>query len=186
MSKWLKLWKSKEYQELKTNNFNKIDKFLKSPKNILDIGCGYAFESEMFQKKYQTELYLLDSSIDKTRNVLRQTNYGLADNFSFYHSLNQLTESFDQRKMTYTFIDSNNTSVLNLNLNFDVIYSFLSCGFHYPANTYKDFILKHSNFNTVIILDLRKKTIDEQLSDIEIIDTIYESKKHITAQIKFR
>ena len=33
------------------------------PKRILDIGCGYAHISDMFQKKYGTELYLLDGDI---------------------------------------------------------------------------------------------------------------------------
>ena len=185
MSNWVSLWNSNSYRELKTENLNRVNSFIKSPNRILDIGCGYAFESEMFQKKYQTELYLLDGSIDNTKHINRQTNYGTADNFSYYHTVNQLTESFDQRNINYTFVDSSNTSVLGFDLTFDVVYSFLSCGFHYPANTYRQLILEHTNADSVIILDLRKDTLDEQLTSIEILNTVYEGKKHITAQIKF-
>lgn len=185
MNEWTTLWEGDWYRTLKTNNFNVVDRFLKTPpKRILDIGCGYAFESEMFQKKYQTELYLLDSTIDNTVDIQRQTNYGPADQFSFYNTVNTLTESYDQRKMNYTFIDSNSIN-LEDTLKFDVIYSFLSCGFHYPANTYKNFILDYSTKDSVIILDLRKKQLSEQLKDISIVEVVYESEKHITAQIQF-
>lgn len=185
MNEWITLWKSERYRTLKTNNFNAIDNFLKTPpKRILDIGCGYAFESEMFQKKYQTDLYLLDSTIDNTIDIQRQTNYGPANQFSFYNTVNTLTESYNQRNMNYMFIDSNNINLENT-LKFDVIYSFLSCGFHYPADTYKQFITKHSDKKTIIILDLRKKYLTEQLNNVKIINVVHENKKHITAQIEF-
>jgi SAM-dependent methyltransferase len=185
MNEWIKLWESEWYRELKTNNFNAVNNFLKTPpKRILDIGCGYAFESEMFQQNHQTELYLLDSTIDNTTDIQRQTNYGPADQFSFYNTVNTLTQSYNQRNMNYVFIDSNNIE-LDHTITFDVIYSFLSCGFHYPANTYRQFIIEHSTKDSVIILDLRKKHLNEQLKDIKIINVIHESEKHITAQIQF-
>ena len=186
MSKWINIWNSPDYQEHKIKNFNVVDNFLKiPPTQILDIGCGYAFESEMFQKKYNSNLFLLDSSIENTKNISRQTNYGTSDNFSFYHRINELTESYDERKMNYTFIDANNLTNLN-NTKFDVIYSFLSCGFHYPSNTYKEFIRNHSDANSFIILDLRKKHLNQQLADIDIINIVAEYPKHITAQIAFK
>jgi SAM-dependent methyltransferase len=185
MSDWITLWDSKSYQELKIKNFNNVDTLLNTPpKRILDIGCGYAFESEMFQKKYQTELYLLDSSIDNTIDLQRQTNYGPAEGFSFYNTINKLRQCYDQRNMNYKFIDTNNID-LDKSIKFDVIYSFLSCGFHYPANTYKQLITSHSTSNSIIILDLRKKHLTEQLKDIKIVKVVYESEKHITAQIQF-
>lgn len=185
MNEWTRLWEGEWYRKLKTNNFNAVNNFLKTPpKRILDIGCGYAFESEMFQQTYQTELYLLDSTIENTIDIQRQTNYGPADQFSFYNTVNTLTQSYNQRNMNYVFIDSNNIELDNT-ITFDVIYSFLSCGFHYPASTYRHFILEHSTKDSVIILDLRKKQLNEQLKDIKIINVIYESEKHITAQIQF-
>jgi SAM-dependent methyltransferase len=184
MSTWIDVWESTEYRTDKFNNFNRIDAFLKtSPKQILDIGCGYAFESEMFQQKYQTELFLLDSTIENTINVPRQTNYGPAEHFSFYNTVNTLTQSFDSRKMSYTFLDANILDIKS-NIKFDLIYSFLSCGFHYPAVTYKNLIIEHSTKDTIIILDLREKHLKEQLKDINIVNVIHEGKKHITAQIQ--
>lgn len=182
---WLELWESEDYREIKNNNFKTIDNFINfNPKRILDIGCGFAFESEMFQKKYNSELFLLDSNNDNTETN-RQVNYGKVDDFSFYNKVNDLEESFNERNLKYTFLDFKNL-LINDDTKFDLIYSFLSCGFHYPASTYKNIINKHSNKDTVIILDLRKKSIEEQQHDINIIKIIYESSKHITAQITYR
>lgn len=182
---WIELWKSKSYQELKIKNFNNIDNFINFvPNKILDIGCGFAFESEMFQKKYNSELFLLDSNYKDESNKSRQVSYGNVDNFSFYNKIDDLKESYNYRKMNYTFIDSNNLDIVDAK--FDLIYSFLSCGFHYPAITYKDFIKEHTTTDTIIILDLRKNSINDQKDDIIIIEEIYESSKHITAQIRYK
>lgn len=181
---WISFWETEEYQDLKKKNFSIIDSyFKKSPKTILDIGCGYAFESEMFQKKYNSHLYLLDGEKDHTQR--RETNFGSTDTMSLYNPVSTLIESFDQRKMTYTFVDNKNIQ-LNDNIKFDLIYSFLSCGFHYPAVTYRDLVKTHSHENTVVLFDIRENTFKDQQKDFEVLSVVHRGPKHFTCQIKFR
>ena len=55
------------------------------------------------------------------------------------------------------------------NKKFDYIFSYSSCGVHYPLETYKELILKHSHKNTVCIFDLRKHTLPKLRNKIQII-----------------
>ena len=50
------VWNTNDYQTKKKNNFKIIDEYLeKAPLNILDIGCGLAWESRLFQQKYNSK-----------------------------------------------------------------------------------------------------------------------------------
>jgi SAM-dependent methyltransferase len=188
-NKWLNGWLdpalNKDYLLIKETNFNIIESYIKIlPNSILDIGCGLAKESELFQKKYNSKLYLLDGDFEDTLNNNREINYGEVSNFKFYSKINDLKKSFDERKMQYNFVNANNINIEDA-IKFDLVYSIVSCGFHYPAITYKNLILKHTTDNSVIIMDLRKISLNEQLSDIKIINVLEESKKSIKAHIKF-
>lgn len=178
----MQTWETPIHLKKKKEIFHKIDSFLKTPpKTILDIGCGLARESEYFQKKYGCDLYLLDGDFENTSNVQRQIKYGTVDNFGFYNKVNDLKKSFDSRKMKYSFIDANNIDI-DIDLKFDLIMSNLSCGFHYPANTYKDLVKKHSKESTTVIFDLRNA---QDHPDVEILQMVDNCKKHIKASIRF-
>ena len=184
-NKWLTVWNDKEYIELKKNNFSILENYIKTPpKNILDIGCGLAFESEQFQKKYNSDLWLLDSDFENTEDRSRDILYGKADTFKFYSNVNDLKSSYDQRNMSYTFVDANDINI-DSNIKFDLIYSILSCGFHYPAVTYKKLIQQHSHKNTVVLMDIRKKLLHQQENDFKLINVVHNAKKHLTCQIQF-
>lgn len=184
MNKWLEVWKDEEHINKKINNAELIKSFLKSsPKTILEIGCGLAVESEILQKFYNSELYLLDGDFDQNIGT-RDVSYGDASTMIFYNKIDTLIESFNSRNMKYNFVDAFNIN-LPEDIKFDLIYSFESCGFHYPAKTYKDLILKHSHKDTIVIFDIRKKSLNEQKNDFEIIEILNDTRKFITAQIKF-
>ena len=182
MNKWLDKWSTQSHIDSKKVVFEKIDKFINfQPKRILDIGCGLAYESQMFQKKYNCELYLLDGDFDDTSHVKRDIKYGTVDNFAFYNKVDELKESFDKRKMDYTFVNANNIQIPET-IKFDLIISIVSCGFHYPANTYKDLVQKHSTNDTVVIFDLRNHT---DHNDVEVIESIDITKKYAKSSIRF-
>lgn len=179
MSAWISEWQTKEYMNAKITNFNIVDAYLNfSPKRILDIGCGLAYESQWFQEKYTSELFLVDGNFETKK---RQIKYGPAEDFGFYTDINQLISYWDGQGLNYNFIDATNPYI-KPDIKFDLVYSFLSCGFHYPANTYKEFIQKHTDENSTIIMDLRFVT---KQSDIEIVDIIHEDRKSQKAVIKF-
>jgi SAM-dependent methyltransferase len=172
-STWINnVWKTEEYIKSKQVSFELIDSFLNEvPKNILDIGCGLAFESEMFQKKYKSNLYLLDGDFETTVNAERDRKFGSANTMAFYSKILDLQTNFDKRKMKYTFIDANNINIPK-NLKFDLIYSNVSCGFHYPLSTYYNVLKTHSDEKSLMIFDIHTRYLQEQLNDLfEIIET---------------
>jgi hypothetical protein len=74
---------------------------------------------------------------------------------------------------------------------FDVIYSWLSCGFHYPATTYKQFIKDHLSEDAIIIMDFRgnlaaQQQADQISADYEVIKVLDASDKKRTLHIKFK
>lgn len=187
-------WADPNYAEIKKLNFEILDKELTTPPlKILDIGCGLAWESRMFNKKYNSELWLLDgdsSNNDNKPSSASDINYHTtADDFLFYYPLSKLDEELKHRgTKNYHLIDCNNITIAE-DIKFDIITSWLSCGFHYPASVYKDLILKHSHNNTRVFLDIRthiktKEVFSEE--GVEIVKKIHQQKKSVIAEIRFK
>ena len=185
MTKWLEKWEQDKHKTYKESTFTILDNFLNySPKRIFDIGCGLAYESELFQKKYKSELYLLDGDFGYTSDNTRDVGYGAVDNFQFYNSIDTLKESYNNRGLKYNFIDANNIQIKD-NITFDLVYSILSCGFHYPVETYTDLIKKHTSPTSRIIMDIRNIAISN-LKNIEIINVVATFPKYKTVEIKIK
>lgn len=184
-------WQDSAYQKIKENNFNTLDLYLKSsPTTILDIGCGLAWESRMFNLKYNTTLWLVDgdASNNQTKNAKSKDikYHQSADTFLYYNSLHRLDDELKKLgTKDYTLIDCNNLTLPNIK--FDLITSWLSCGFHYPVSTYASLIKKHSHSGTRIIVDLRKnkETGEIILEDcFKLIQIVNENHKSFTAEIE--
>jgi hypothetical protein len=195
MSKWLSgEWSTPEYQAAKKLNFDLLDAELKNPPiSILDIGCGLAWESRMFNNKYGTELWLLDGDTSlntSTSELVSEDGYHVNPNeFLFYHPMSWLKEQLDANETkNYNLIDVNNISIPK-DKKFDLITSWLSCGFHYPVSTYKDLILQHSHETTRIFLDIRlhlkTKEIFHNDNSIEVLKILNRHRKYIAAEIRF-
>jgi len=182
--KWFNVWSEHYYAVIKKNSFEVLDTYLRSvrhtPKRILDIGCGRAFESQWLQENYGCELYLLDGDYnDRYETAARDDSWGTTDTMSFYNPVSKLKEDWNSRGLDYTFVDANNIN-LDGDIKFDLVYSFLSCGFHYPLSTYSNLIKKHTTPDSDIIIDLRgKRSVSEQQKhDYELIREIDVGKKH--------
>lgn len=168
-------WQSDEYKKNKGISFNLIDSFLtEAPRNILDIGCGMAFESEMFQSKYNSNLYLLDGDFESSINATRDRKFGTADSMAFYTKIDSLKSSFDKRNLKYNFVDANNIQ-LPSDLKFDLVYSNVSCGYHYPLSTYLELLKMHTTEDSILIFDINSSRINEQITNIF---TVVESKPY--------
>jgi len=181
-------WSLKEYQDKKKKNFEIIDNFLDFvPHNILDIGCGLAWETRLFQKKYNSKLWLVDGDTNSNNESLTEVGWNPdPKTFAFYHKLDFLDKKLKELGTeNYQLFDAKKINFPK-DLKFDLILSFQSCGFHYPASTYKDLILNHSHETTKIIFDIRyqkrKHYID---TDVEIKNIFIKDIKHVTAEIKF-
>lgn len=190
---WTRKWTRQDYIGRKQENFEKVDAYLNQPiRNILDIGCGFAWESRFFQEKYNCELYLIDG--DNSANISKSENasYGNwnndSDNLLFYHSLSYLDLKLKELgTINYHLIDCNDIRIPE-NIKFDLITSWLSCGHHYPVSVYRDLMLRHSHANTRIILDVRAKGSADNFIGVEgfeIVNVIVsKGKKRSTVEIK--
>jgi hypothetical protein len=186
------LWDTELYRGYKKENFEILDKFLVTPPmRILDIGCGLAWESRLFNEKYNSELWLLDGDTrdneSKSSKASTINYHASAAEFLFYHPLSKL--DIELKKLNtknYHLIDCNNINIPE-DVKFDLITSWVSCGFHYPVNTYRDLILKHSHANTQIVMDLRimnKRTgTPEKEEGVEIVNVIAQRNKYIMAEL---
>jgi SAM-dependent methyltransferase len=184
------VWQKPQYIETKKRVFELVDNYLgRAPRRILDIGCGFAKVSELFQKKYGSELYLLESDIGNSPGK-RIGKWGSVESFQWYLPITRLQQAWDEQGMTYTLVDGANLQVPE-QVKFDVVYSWLSCGFHYPVTTYKKFIQDHVTEDAVIIMDFRGNLTGQQRHDLdnndyEIIKVLETTPKKQTLHIKFR
>ena len=194
MSTWLSgEWSTPEYQAAKKLNFDLLDaELVNPPTSILDIGCGLAWASRYFYHKYGSELWLLDGDTKDNKDKIYGTDgsyHPTADDFLFYHPLSKLDDEFKRVNIQhYHLIDCNNINIPS-DVKFDLITSWLSCGFHYPVSTYKDLILQHSHKDTRIFLDIRlhlkTKEIFHNDNSIEILKILNRHRKYIAAEIRF-
>jgi SAM-dependent methyltransferase len=190
---WSRKWNTPEYIAKRKGDFEKLDAYLNKPiGRLLDIGCGFAWQSRFFAEKYNTELWLLDGDSSTNNQKSDDASFGNwnqdANGLLFYHSLDYLDQELQRLGTTnYHLVDANNINIPE-DVKFDVITSWLSCGHHYPVSVYRDLMLKHSHKDTRIILDIRRKGKAKTpigVEGFEIIDVIVDGgKKRCTAEIK--
>ena len=164
------LWLGETYINATEDIFTQVDAYLgKGPKRILDIGCGFANVSKQFQEKYGSELWLLDGDMATNPETSKRVNkFGSIDDFQFYATVSELKAQWDRQGMRYTFVDANNINIPQ-DIKFDLVYSWISCGFHYPVSVYKDLVMKHTTEDSVVIMDFRRKSLPLQQQDFEIV-----------------
>jgi len=183
-------WQKPQYIEGKRQLFERIDTYIgRPPRRILDIGCGFAKTSELFQKKYGCKLYLLESDISNSPGS-RIGKWGSVESFQWYLPIERLKEAWDSQGMTYTLVDGAHLNV-PADVKFDVVYSWLSCGFHYPVTTYKKFIQEHISEDAVIIMDFRGNLNSQEQADLtsseyEVVKVVEASDKKRTLHIRFK
>lgn len=180
---WISGWLNSDYGSMKEQHFKLIDSFINKPINkILDIGCGLAFESRFFHKKYNSQLFLIDGDY-KNNNTSqhRHSSYENEANLKYYCNLSDLDNFFKTDNISgYQLIDCENINIPN-DVHFDLICSYLSCGFHYSLDAYRDLIQKHSTQETFLIFTLRKN----KNHNCNIEKVLHETGKYITAKISF-
>lgn len=143
------------------------------PKNVLEIGAGIGRASVYLSKYFnwtETNFYLLDG--DSGDKQVNGTNYESKD--SFYNSISATEEFCSANGM-------NNVHLLNaekddwksLEVKYDLCYSFLALGFHWPINIYLDMIHDMLTDNALLIFGTRPadkkfdKFVNTQLDSVD-------------------
>lgn len=180
-------WNKSHYVKAKTRLFEVIDAYVgRAPQRILDIGCGFAQTSQMFQEKYATELWLLEGDKSSTADATRFGKWGQVNTFGWYLPIDTLKETWDARGMKYTHVDGSRPKIQN-DIKFDLVYSWLSCGFHYPVDTYRDFVKQHTTDDSMIIMDIRGvKNVNFDSLGIDVVNIIETNNKKQIVHFKYR
>jgi SAM-dependent methyltransferase len=179
-------WFTDIYQQHKRENFEILDQYLDTPPlAILDIGCGLAWESRLFNQKYGSTLWLIDGDSESqtlTSHSSQARYHSQADTFMYYYPLDHLKGELDKlNTKNYRLYNANNFDVPE-HVKFDLITSWVSCGFHYPVSTYRELILKHSDQHTKVVMDLRNTVPLE--SGVTVVNAVNQRKKYTTCEIK--
>lgn len=162
--RWIESFRRKKisslyYRDMK-NEFNSLEPFLKSESlRILDIGCGIGGVDVLISQKCEgrADFYL----VDKTRRD--EIYYGLKPKAAFYNDF-RLTESFLIENGVPVdrihFVEAGEGRIASLEQSFDLIFSLISWGFHYPLSTYLEEVLSALAPNGALVLDLRRGSGD--------------------------
>ena len=135
------------------------DRFGATIKRILDIGAAFGVTSRSLQQLQGSEIWILEGDSgnnDKKPQDMRKGKWNdNANSYFYYHSIDHLRRAYVELGATnFHIIDCDNI-IIPEDIKFDLISSYMSCGFHYPLSTYYDLIKKHSHADTRYVFDLR-------------------------------
>jgi SAM-dependent methyltransferase len=186
MENWLDFWVEDDYRRQKDRDIQCMLEYVKltPPETMLDIGCGLAWESRAVNQAHGTQLWLMDRDQSRSGTDVESSGWRAdTSRFAAYNNLTELRKKLDQLgTQDYQLIDADNIN-LPSDLKFDLIYSSLSCGYHYSVECYRDLISRHSHSNTKVIMDIRKRARTYQ--PIEILEVIDDRPKHMKCLIRF-
>lgn len=166
-------------------DFNLIKNYLPNKcDSILDIGCGLGLSNIPIYKKYKCKVNLLDKTEMKDKSERNDFSYsnnkghGFNKEYYFYNSMDASKKTLEDNGIKTNDIilyEVGNHHDL-FDMKFDIISSLLSCGWHYPIETYLDLMKKTLSPSGIIIIDIRHSNM-EQLNlmkdNFDIVENIY-------------
>ena len=143
-------------------------------KKIVDIGCGHALIDLFMWEKYHCDIHLVDIESTNTHH------HGYKDSGAGYASLQAAKNYLVANGVPAEKIKITNPKVSTLvEKDCDLIFSLLSCGFHYPAATYAEFVASSLRPGGVFLFDLRKKSDqDDYLKSFARYDVVMDEPKY--------
>ena len=137
----------------------------KSPRRALDIGCGFALYDTFLLRHYgyprDMHLYLLDKTTDLQEEKEKGFKGGgfRKEGISFYTNLEcasdiLITNGANKENIHSLIATENPLSQLESS-SFDLVFSLLSYGHHYPVSTYLLEVKRLLTQGGVLVLDLR-------------------------------
>lgn len=128
-----------------------------NPKNVLEIGGGIGRASVYFSKRYgweETNFYMLDGNSGDTQ-ICPVAGKGQKDFYNSFAATEEFCQANGIDKNRLFLLDADNNEWENLPIKFDLIYSFLSIGFHWSIHLYLDRLHKFCTPNTRLIFGMR-------------------------------
>ncbi|MBZ4022133.1 hypothetical protein CKO11_06630 [Rhodobacter sp. TJ_12] len=143
----------------------------RSPKTVIDIGCGQALNDALLVKDFGCAVTLVD--IEETP--------------SQYHNWNASGSGYASLAEAEAFLKANGAQqVTSINplkspekmtalASADLVTSLISCGFHYPIGDYVDLFLNTVNAGGLVVLDIRRRY--HRNPDAALQKLLFESKQ---------
>lgn len=151
-----------EYQSLKAH----LD--AKAIKSVADIGCGYGFIDLFIHRDLGAHLTLIDIE----ESAFKRFGYGSEGaGYSNLRKVASFLQGNGVPAQSMTTINPNKSDLMKT-VQVDVALSLLSCGFHYPVDTYSEYFATKVNAGGTVILDLREGKADEQAAPISKFGTV--------------
>lgn len=133
-----------------------------------DIGCGYAFFDLFLYRDHTPAIALIDIEESETRD------FGYQAEGAGYSSLAKakafLTENGGPADAVRTINPKD--APLPSAQDTDLIFSLLSCGFHYPLSTYTEMIAQTLKPRGALVIDVRTRNLKDQQAAIDTVGTI--------------
>lgn len=132
-------------------------------KRLADIGCGYGFFDLFAAQDLGCHVLLIDIE----ENTHRHFGFNLEG--AAYSSLSRAKRLLVSNGIKSSMIETLNPSKKPVEASkpVDLTVSFLSCGFHYPVDTYLPFLDKVLRPGGAAIFDLRRSTSAAQAQKLE-------------------
>lgn len=139
-----------------------------APKRVADIGCGYAFFDLFVARDLKAEVVLIDLESNEHRH------FGFNQEGAAYSSLARAKELLRANGVPAKQITTVNPreKAVERTKPVDLVVSFLSCGFHYPVDSYLPFLDKVLQPGGAAIFDLRENTARQQAEALSQYGTL--------------
>lgn len=123
------------------------------PRKIADIGCGYALFDLFLALDFGSDLVLIDLEQNEHKH------FGFESEGAAYSNLEVTRRFLTDNGLEHTAIQTLNPDGADLSdiRDLDYAFSFISCGFHYPWQTYQDFFETALRQCGSVILDIRRR-----------------------------
>lgn len=176
----------KKYVEVQCNgeeayaDHEMVDKILSycpSPLTILELGCGLGRGSVLMNQRlrYYPKFYLLDGDKNEKDQVCGLNHTSHTD---FYNSL-AATRIFCEANGLNDFVILDAEKDWRRDLpKFDLVFSLLSIGFHWPINLYLDSVYPYLLDEAKLVFQIRR-TSDKDPALLEWVDWNYEQVKSV-------
>lgn len=152
-----------------------------TPLKVMDIGCGMGLYNFLLFKHYSFDANLHVFLLDKTTDQIEDSKNFVAggwhpvDRFSFYTNLQCASDILKNNTNLHNNVHPIEPTLSNLEAledsSFDLVYSLLSYGHHYPVSTYLGHVYRILKSGGYLVLDLRNSSnpsVPEGL--IELVD----------------
>jgi SAM-dependent methyltransferase len=147
-----------------------VEKYLKYHEKVLDLGCGLGRNTVVFSRYMDAHFILADSNGDTVKSGWR------GDKKEYYNDL-RLTEAFVRMNGVEDFEIFDLEKKWNFK-DIDLVYSFISVGFHFPIKPYEKRLLESTTDDCVFIFSIRGSKYDKAVGGF---DNHFKNKAYINS-----